>query len=43
MDDYSMEYFPEDFDLDSYDEYYPDEEYCEYCEYFNYSEVICDD
>ena len=27
MDDYSMEYFPEDFDLDAYDEYYPDEEY----------------
>ena len=35
-----MEYFPEDFDLDDYDEYYPDEEYCED---FNYDEVICDE
>ena len=40
MDDYSMEYFPEDFDLDAYDEYYPDEEYCED---FNCDGVICDD
>ena len=41
MDDYSMEYFPEDFDLDSYDEYYPEEQV--YYEDFNYDEVICDD
>ena len=42
MDDYSMEYFPEDFDLDSYDESYPEEQ--EYYEDFNYDdEVICDE
>ena len=41
MDDYSMEYFPEDFDLDAYDEYYPEEQEC--YEDFNCDEVICDD
>jgi hypothetical protein len=38
MEDYSMEYFPEDFDLDDYDEYYPE---CD--DYDEYVEVICDE
>lgn len=33
-----MEYFPEDFDLDDYDEYYPE---CD--DYDEYVEVICDE